>query len=279
MLISVHHVTRYKYDEEARYSIQTLRVTPQSFGGHDVKDWTVSAPGIERAVPFRDSFGNIVHQTTILDPHDEIVVEVNGTVETADRAGVVVGTLELSPPRVYLRETALTKPDDAIREIAAAALSDGGNILGRLHTLMHHIADKVAYEPGNTHSETTAAEALAKGSGVCQDHAHIMIACTRAMGQPSRYVHGFLVGEATGGHGWAEVFVDGLGWVGFDPTNRICPVDTYVRVAVGLDADAAPPIKGTRRGGGEETLEVSVSAAPQAGQSQSSGAGTQSQSQ
>jgi transglutaminase-like putative cysteine protease len=111
---------------------------------------------------------------------------------------------------------------------------------------------------------TTGAEALEQGSGVCQDHAHIFCALCRALGVPARYVSGYLTHglghEAhAASHAWAEAFVDSLGWVGFDPTNRACPDESYIRTAVGLDYAEASPVRGVRAGGGVETMTVRVS--------------------
>ena len=93
---------------------------------------------------------------------------------------------------------------------------------------------------------TSAAEALKAGRGVCQDHAHVFISAARLMGVPARYVNGYFV---TGGesaseaqHAWAEACIDGLGWLGFDPANQVCPTERYVRLACGLDAASAAPI-------------------------------------
>jgi transglutaminase-like putative cysteine protease len=103
---------------------------------------------------------------------------------------------------------------------------------------------------------------LADGKGVCQDHAHIFIAAARTLGVPARYITGYLLldsgGTADAHHAWAEAWVEGLGWVGFDVSNGICPTDKYVRLAVGLDAGYAAPVTGSRRGGQEETLSVTV---------------------
>jgi transglutaminase-like putative cysteine protease len=82
------------------------------------------------------------------------------------------------------------------------------------------------------------------------------------MGLPARYVNGYFLtdqpGPAEAHHAWAEVFITGLGWVGFDPANGICTDDAYVRIAVGLDYGDASPTTGRRRGGGEEALDVEV---------------------
>lgn len=260
MLISVRHVTRYRYAEPVTYTIQSLRLTPASFTGQRVHDWQVRAAGSKPTLQYRDGFGNLVHVVTINARHDGLEIEAAGTVETQDRNGVVAGLAKGAPPRVFLKETPHTKPDDAIRQLASAV--QGKDILDRLHGLLGAVRDRVEYVPGVTDAHTGAAEALADGRGVCQDHAHIFIAAARTLAIPARYVTGYLVldggGTADAHHAWAEAWVEGLGWVGFDVANRVCPTDSYVRLAAGLDAGYAAPIVGSRRGGETETLDVSV---------------------
>lgn len=172
------------------------------------------------------------------------------------------GLREKCPPLAYLRDTRLTRVTHAIHEFASDALDGlGDDILGRAHALSGAVTEAVAYTPGATHSETTAAEALAEGKGVCQDHTHLLIAAALAVDIPARYVSGYLftddeMGEAS--HAWAELHVDGLGWVGFDPANACCPDERYIRLGSGLDAIAAAPIRGLTEGMGEESLDVTV---------------------
>jgi transglutaminase-like putative cysteine protease len=101
-------------------------------------------------------------------------------------------------------------------------------------------------------------------------HAHIFIAAARTIGVPARYITGYLVvgaeGSADAHHAWAEAWVEGLGWVGFDVANRICPTERYVRLAAGLDAGYAAPITGSRKGGAEEKLDVAVEVQQQSAQ-------------
>jgi transglutaminase-like putative cysteine protease len=127
---------------------------------------------------------------------------------------------------------------------------------------MADIHARVAYELGATTAHTTAAEAFADGRGVCQDHAHILIAAARSAGIPARYVTGYLVtgqgASSTAAHAWAEALVPDLGWVGFDAANAKCPTDNYVRVAAGIDAAGVAPIRGSRRGGNIERMRVEV---------------------
>lgn len=274
MQIEIRHVTTYRYATPARYAIQALRMTPPSFDGQDVLSWTISAPGFDTHISYRDGLGNQVHLTTVNTPHDGIVIEATGIVETEDRSGIVRGIPEVAPRRVFLRETPRTEPNKGIRDLAKS-VSHGRvptDTLDCLHTLMRTVSDAVAYEIGTTHAHTTAAEALAEGKGVCQDHAHVFISAARVIGIPARYVNGyFLAGTlapAEAHHAWAEAWVDGLGWVGFDPANNMCPTERYVRLACGFDAASAAPIRGTQRGGENEDLDVRVEVEQQGSQQQ-----------
>lgn len=261
MQITIEHRTHYRYEGSASRSIQSLRLTPSSFDGHKVVSWKVSSRPEVPLTEFQDGFGNTMHLMAVNEPHEEVDVLARGLVEVEDRHGVVRGLAEPVPLRVFLRVTPLTVADGAIAELAAAIPSNSA--LDRLHGLMNTIRDRVDYETGTTHAETPAAAAMRQGKGVCQDHAHIFIAAARSLAIPARYVTGYLL---TGGdssiapahHAWAEAWVDGLGWVGFDVANRVCPTDHYVRLAAGLDAHLTAPIRGSRRGGLNESMDVHV---------------------
>ncbi len=139
---------------------------------------------------------------------------------------------------------------------------------------MAALRDGVALERSATHSATNASEAFAKRRGVSEDFAHVFIACARTLGIPSRYVSGYLRqddGKAAqvASHTWAEAHVEGLGWVGFDPVNALCPNESYVRVAVALDQLGAAPVRGARIGGGAEETTVVVRVEDARAQSQS----------
>lgn len=270
MRISIGHITRYTYGQPSRYSIQSLRLTPPSFNGQRVVEWRITAPGIEKATTFRDCFGNAAHMTTFSEEHSDILIIAKGVVDTEDTSGVISGLPELAPRRVYLRCTARTQPTDRIRELTAAA-GVKPTVKG-MHALMGAVRDAIRYKTGATSSTTTADEALSAGEGVCQDHAHVMIAAARAMGLPARYVNGYYLSgsdePSEAHHAWAEVFIEDLGWVGFDAANRICPTEAYVRLATGLDAGSAAPIRGTRIGGAFEALDVIVEVQQQNSQQQ-----------
>lgn len=261
MRLRIRHLTQYRYDQWVSYSIQTLRLAPRDHHGQRVLFWRVTGDG-GRALPaIVDGLGNQVHCHSVNRPHRESAVLVEGEVETGETHGVVQGAAEPLPPAYFLRSTPLTGIDPALEDLARAAR--GANRIDLLHDLTARIRDRIDYQIGTTESHTAAAEALARGTGVCQDHAHAFIACARALGMPARYIGGYLwtqdhleVYEA--GHAWAEAYVDDLGWVGFDPANRVCATEAYVRVSVGLDYWSAAPVRGLWRGEGAEHLQVEV---------------------
>lgn len=262
MLLSVRHETRYDYQTAPAYSVQRLYLTPPSFLGQKVIDWTITAPGMDHALSYLDGFGNRVHVITFQASEPAVSILAAGTVECTDQHGVVSGLPPSAPPAVFLRQTLATMPSAEIAALLAAPGDPAKETLGFLHALMAAIHARVAYEIGATHAHTTAADAFADGRGVCQDHAHIFIGAARGAGIPSRYVTGYLVTAdgvpATAAHAWAEALVPELGWVGFDPANCTCPTDHYVRVAAGIDAAGVTPIRGSQRGGSAETMSVEV---------------------
>ena len=273
MQLTIDHETVYRYDEPVDYSIQSLRLTPQAYDGQAVKSWSVSAPGATSLDSFTDSFGNVTHTLVVDRRHQDVAIRVRGKVDTRDTNGLVAGTAEPFLPLFYLRETYQTKPDGAIRAIALAAKNAAESPLDCMHRLMNAIRDSIEYREGETDAATTAVEALTHGAGVCQDHAHVFIAAARSLEIPARYVSGYLLHTETGeeseaSHAWAEALVPDLGWVGFDVANRVCPTEHYVRIGVGLDYREAAPVRGVRRGGGEESLSVSVKVARAAGSAQ-----------
>jgi transglutaminase-like putative cysteine protease len=270
MKLHVHHQTRYDYEASVRSSIQRLYLTPSTFATQKIVSWTIEAPGIDTALVYTDGFGNQVHVITSQGPHDHVTVIAEGVVDCQDASGVVRGFKCPAPDSVFLRRTTATAPSPELDEIGRVAAAKYTKELDRLHAIMAEIRSRIAFEIGATHAHTTAAEALADGKGVCQDHAHAMLAVIRSLGIPGRYVTGYLVtaggSPATASHAWAEALVPNLGWVGFDAANGKCPTADYVRVATGLDAQGVVPVRGSRRGGESESMTVAVTVEPAAEQ-------------
>jgi transglutaminase-like putative cysteine protease len=265
MRLRIVHETAYTYETPATRAIQTLRLTPRGHDGQFIVNWRIDIDRDCRLDAATDPFGNTVHSFTVEGPLERLTIIAEGEIETSDTQGVVSGQVERFPPVVFLRDTALTTSDAAIRAMAIdTAHRVGPSQLAILHGLMDAIRAKMQFDAGRTDSGTSATEAFALGHGVCQDFAHILIAAARHIGIPARYVGGYLfrgdeMTEQEAGHAWAEVLIDDLGWVGFDPANGISPTDTHIRVAVGLDYLGAAPVRGTRYGGIGESLSVKLS--------------------
>jgi transglutaminase-like putative cysteine protease len=267
MRVHVDYVTRYEYDSPARLIQQVLRMTPRPHDGQHVRDWRLEIDVDGRLRAGEDALGNVVHMLSLGGPVRRLAARVTGEVDTWDTGGMVRGAVERFPAQVFLRETDLTRCDPALHAFAEEVAAKDGSGLGRLHALMAALHDRVAFDTSPTTSTTTAAQAFAMKRGVCQDHSHIFITAARAMGMPARYVSGHLArsdGEIDqeASHAWCEVHVEDLGWVGFDAVNGICPTESYVRVAIGLDYLGAAPVRGSRYGGGGEQLDVKLRVTP-----------------
>lgn len=261
MRLTIVHETHYSFQEPANHSIQYLRLTPRQDSCQRTLSWSVSTAGT--MTPWVDGFGNSVHVSTIDEAHDEIKVVVEGVVETFDTVGVLPARDGL-PPQLFLRDTPLTASGENIARLVKDVrpkLDEG--TLPALHALSAAISENVNYDSSTTTTETKAEDAVAEGSGVCQDHAHILISGARELGIPARYVSGYILAgkgndSHVASHAWSEAYVDGLGWVSFDPTNRQSATEEYVRLAVGFDYPSTAPIRGSRYGGGIEEMSVKV---------------------
>ncbi|ACT59782.1 transglutaminase family protein [Hirschia baltica] len=261
MRLSISHETRYQYDAPVSYALQQLRLTPKSSAGQTVLDWKIEIVGGNLQCSFTDHHNNKVDLIRFAPDVTEIIVRCKGEIETADRAGVIGPHGGYAPLWLFRRHTRLTKPGPEIKKLAKL-LDASENSIAQLHTLNDAILAAVNYTKDETNSATTAEEALTKGKGVCQDHAHIFISAAREAGYPARYVSGFLMTDdiklQNAGHAWAEAYVDNIGWIGFDPPNEQCPDERYVRVATGRDSREASPISGLVQGDVEEKLVVSL---------------------
>jgi transglutaminase-like putative cysteine protease len=257
-----HNIVR-RYDPPAAGAIQVLRLTPRNHDGQYVIGWRIDVSTDARLNAHEDAFGNVTHVFTADGPLETLSVDVDGEVETQNTEGVVRGTVERFPPSLFLRDTSLTQADESIREFAGEIRPANGNdVLAHLHALMHRLHEELPHDHDEPQEAATAVEVFARKRGVPRDLAHIFIGAARSFAIPSRYIAGYLCPddavEQHGGHAWAEAFVPGLGWVGFDAVNCVCPTEAYVRVAVGLDALGAVPVRGTRYGTGDEKLAVAI---------------------
>lgn len=263
MRIRIRHRTTYRYLQPVRWILQKLRLTPRNCGSQTIDSWRIEIDRDCRLRASEDAYGNIIHSFFAEGPLDCVTTLVEGDVETFDTAGVLRGGIERFPARFYLRETRLTAPTPSMGAFAREVTAGKADTLSRLHELLAAVHAVMTFDTNATHAATTAAEAFEHKNGVCQDFAHLFIACARELSIPARYVSGyFLLSDSQisqpASHSWAEAYVEDIGWVGFDPTHGLAPNDSYVRVAVALDYLGAAPIRGALSGGGGEALDVSV---------------------
>ena len=265
MRLYIRHATRYVFDHPAFFGLQQLRKTPKTSGLQQVIDWTTTIEGGRRELSFEDHHHNIVELVSFERGTTRLSIISEGAVEVSDTHGILGPHRGPAPLWLYQRATDRTRAGAGCRKLLRAV--DGDGDLARLHALMQVIKDRVPYEIGVSQPDWGAEDALREGRGVCQDHAHIFIACARDMGFPARYVSGYLLMDdrvsQDASHAWAEAHIDGLGWVGFDVSNGISPDIRYVRVATGLDYADAAPVTGTRFGGVGESLSVEIEVAQQ----------------
>jgi transglutaminase-like putative cysteine protease len=260
MQLTIDHITRYSYSEPATAIVQLIRMTPRATDGQQVVQWRLDVDADGRLMPTTDAHGNLCHIFYADRAVESLTLHVTGTVITTDWNGIVRGADEPLPAIVYLRSTPLTAISPAIAILAESIARP--EPLDTLHALMNGIRERMVFQPGITDMVTDADTALSLGSGVCQDLSQVFIACARHLGFPARYVSGHYAApdhpEQEAAHAWAEAHVPDLGWVSFDPTHGISASEGHVRVAIGLDSQDAAPVRGTRRGGGVESLAVGV---------------------
>jgi transglutaminase-like putative cysteine protease len=268
MHLSIRHETLYRYTEPQAYSIEQLHLTPRAEPQQQVLSWHIATPG--HCAAYVDAFGNASHMLTLNAPHDAVRIVVEGVVATVPLPGGRLHAHDNLPPLIFTVPTSLTRPTALLAEVAAAALPALGNKVGTddLLRLAAHIRGAVAYQTGATHVASTAAEAMRLGAGVCQDHAHIFLACCHAHGIPARYVSGYIDPGSTGhaaSHAWVDAWVedpDFTGWVSIDVTHAHLMTDGYCRLAIGRDYESAAPVRGMRRGGGDEIMRVEAQIVP-----------------
>jgi transglutaminase-like putative cysteine protease len=262
MHLRILHRTAYRYDEPVKYSAQALRLTPRREGRQRVLGWSMQAPG--RRIEQVDAHGNVTHLLTVEDPHKEIEIVVTGDVEVGGEGELLPHEGPLSP-LAYLFATPLTVADEAITALSKEYLSGTEPLVDRLYGLAGGVGERVRYQKGATGVEDSAAAALLRGEGVCQDQSHVFIACCRAAGIPTRYVSGYLYsgisdnGGTAASHAWIDAWIpESKAWLGIDVTHREPTGMHHCRLAVGRDYLDAAPVRGVRRGGGREMMDVAV---------------------
>lgn len=298
MKLQIIHETRYDYVpavETAQHMayLQPVNTRYQRLLSHSLR----INPSPAQTRQAQDVFGNTRCFFSLQSPHTVLDVVASSMVTTLTRP-LPESSISWEQTRELFRyqsgdhfdaatEFVFASPfvprDVEFAAYARPSFSAGASVLAVAINLMQRIHADFIYESQSTHVNTPALEALAQRKGVCQDFAHIMIACLRAMGIPARYVSGYLLTEAAPGtvklrgsdasHAWVSVYVPDLPagerWCDLDPTNNRAgwhaPGEDYVRLALGRDFADVSPIRGVIYGGASHTLSVGVTVEPVSG--------------
>lgn len=291
MIYHITHGTTYEYGEPVTVSHHVARLHPRRTSAQrDVEFVLQVTPEPAVRTTHVDYFGNLVTVFSIEDVHTRLEVVAESRLELTPES---LPALEVSPPweqvATMLRDPVDAAVADAFQYVfdsplvaANADLADYARpsfpptipLLAGVRNLTARIHHDFRFDPEATTISTPLAEVFEKRHGVCQDFAHLGIACMRSLGLPARYVSGYLRTEPPPGqprmvgvdysHAWFSVFCPHLGFIDFDPTNDVMPSDRHVSVAFGRDFSEVSPLAGIVTGGGEHRLTVSVDVEPTA---------------
>jgi transglutaminase-like putative cysteine protease len=289
MLYDVRHETRFRYAGPVSISHQLLKLRPRRSNRQNVVDFRLSvspSPYVQRS--WTDYFGNEVEFLTVQESHRELVIVGQSHVEVMPGMNIM---LDFSPAWEVVAQSLQTPTNgealaasqycfaspfvdvhEELRDFALATFEPGRPLLEAAMALTSRIYEEFTYQGGVTDVYTPVLDVLRLKKGVCQDFAHLQIACLRAIGLPARYVSGYLMTHAPAGkeklkgadesHAWLSVWSPELGWVDFDPTNNLIPNLQHVTVAWGRDYGDVSPVSGFIFGGGAHEVTVAVDVTP-----------------
>ncbi|MFD2257987.1 transglutaminase domain-containing protein [Luteolibacter algae] len=273
--ISVRHRTTFHYASPVTHSVNTLHLEPRTFPCQKTMLALIRVLPATRMRCFTDLFQNITHHFELPQAHSKLEIE----------SRIKVHNLPLEVPEISREMTVADYQDTAVRETVWAYLQESHwvsnysevwrqavdlttgvtSVFEQAGIIMEWIHSEFTYATGVTSASTHLEEAFRLRCGVCQDFTHVMLGLCRAVGIPARYASGYLYNGprdslvgAQASHAWAEVYLPGAGWIGFDPTNNNLADERYVKIAVGRDYEDVAPVRGSYSGTGQCRMEVSV---------------------
>jgi len=263
MRLEIVHSTRYRYSGPIAETVMEVRLRPMDGNGQRCLEFSLELSHGVRARSYVDGFGNQVHYFNLVKPHSGLTVLSRSTVETGLAPDADSGE-ELVQD--FLRFRPPVKDVEGVRDLARrhsiADLASAATLESALDELTLAISHEFTYDRTVTNVYSSVDDVLALRAGVCQDFAHLFIAVARAMGVPARYVSGYIhtPGEkmVAASHAWAEAWVAGRGWIGFDATHPVRTTPHHVRLAVGRDYTDAAPTRGVYVGSALGAMTISV---------------------
>lgn len=286
MYHKIIHKTDYTYQEPVSLCHNIIRLIPRSTNQQFCKKSVVTIhPEPEVIIEYDDFYGNRLVYFTIEKEHKKLSVQVFSEIEKRiasnehqpqfnkiswEEVCRLTHTLtpELLDVKQFIASTPMTTADDSIAAYASISFTQGRPLFEAAKNLMNRIYTDFKFESGFTTISTPLSEVMKERKGVCQDFAHLAIACLRSMGLPAKYVSGYIetipapgVEKLVGvdaSHAWFSVYIPGSGWVDFDPTNNLMPADQHITIGWGRDYADITPLKGIIMSSGKHELKVSV---------------------
>jgi transglutaminase-like putative cysteine protease len=259
--LRIEHTTVFSYDEPVSECYTEVRLKPREGQGQRCLSFSLSCDPTAPVHAYADRYGNEVLHFDLLSPHDRLVVTARSEVETEIGHPGREVELSLLDRFDFLVETDYAPFGAEVRALAGTCVVPG-DAAATASRVLWAVRKRLRYETGSTDVTTSAEEALRQGKGVCQDFAHLMLACCRVLSVPARYVSGYIHAPGSrseaASHAWVDVFAERQGWISLDPTHDSTAGARHVRVAVGRDYADVPPTRGVWKGNAQETLEVTV---------------------
>jgi transglutaminase-like putative cysteine protease len=285
MKLLATHITRYWYSGPVSMCHTQVHLNPRPHKNQTILEYALEVgPTPDALLSHEDYFGNKVTTFSIAEPHRELIITSRCL---ANVDAVAPPALELSPAWEQVREETGKRDTDETFEAgqfvfespsvgigapfadyASPSFTAGRPFLSAVEDLSRRIYTEFHYDKKATTIGTPVDEVLSSRRGVCQDFAHVMIACLRSLKLPARYVSGYLrtggdfVGKGAS-HAWVSAWCPVFGWQDFDPTNNVMPRGDHFTVAWGRDYSDVTPVRGVALGGGEQVISVSVDVSPQ----------------
>jgi transglutaminase-like putative cysteine protease len=291
----VLHDTHYRYASSVSLAQQLAHLWPRAcpWQRNHEQQLVVSPQPCQRQDAL-DVFGNPLTRLVFERPHDELKVSAQLKVQVLPRPALDVQdspaweaarsalrysgqalTPEVLEATRFRFESPYVHLKQVFAEYAADCFSPGRPLLAAVDGLMQKIFNEFSFDAAATQVATPLLQVLEERRGVCQDFAHLMLACLRSLGLSARYISGYLLTQpppgqprligADASHAWVSVFCPQHGWVDFDPTNNIRPALEHITLAWGRDFADVSPLRGVILGGGSHDPEVQVTVMPLAG--------------
>jgi len=265
----ISHQTTYTYHEPVSVCYNLLRLVPRNTHRQSRISVAVEIhPEPDTLREYEDFFGNKVIYFSIEKEHAKLSVKVSSEIEKRMGTAREHSVEQDADVGGYLFETPMTAADDDIAAYARGSFRPGRPVLEAAGDLMHRIYSDFRFTPGFTTVSTPLATVMRERKGVCQDFAHLAIACCRSVGLPARYVSGYIETLSPPGvekligvdasHAWFSVYIPNLGWVDFDPTNNLLPAEQHITIGWGRDYADIAPMRGILLSSGTHGLSVSV---------------------